>query len=484
MTKDDKEQLLNKLQETLIRRISDNKYRYYEPIGKVEEFLNNFCSCRYKTSLISAANGVGKTTVEINIMAHLFWPCGNEYFQQKLFTDFPYDIKKCRIVSDPTTIRETIIPAMHDWFPKGRYKTKKMGKNYDYHWKTDSGWTIDVMTYDQDVKEFESSTLSLILFDEPPPQAIYKACVSRTRKGGILGIFATPLIGSAWMYDSIVANTQNEQDKRYWITAEMEDACIDHGVRGFLKHQDILDMIAQFDEEDLQARVFGRFQHLTGLVFKEYNEAVHTIEPFTINRKDFTVYQAYDPHPRNPDAILWMAVDRKGNKFIIDGLFIDAVEEEIAERILEKDERYQTFKRIGDPSMFVVDKHTGESLASRLEAKYKLTYEPGSKRRTDAVKRIRQSLHYVSKEGSSEIIKPPEVLIFSTCQRLRWEMLHWQWEDWRGRSAELKSPKEKPQDKDDHHIENLGRLLLLEPTHIPPREELVVDSSHTLDPYD
>jgi hypothetical protein len=29
--------------------------------------------------------------------------------------------------------------------------------------------------------------------------------------------------------------------------------------------------------------------------------------------------EAIDPHPRNPDAVLWVAVDAKGRKFVVNG---------------------------------------------------------------------------------------------------------------------------------------------------------------------
>ena len=64
---------------------------------------------------------------------------------------------------------------------------------------------IDLMSYEQDTKEFEAVDLGFAWFDEPPPESIYKATVARMRRGGIIFITATPLTGSAWLYDHIVA---------------------------------------------------------------------------------------------------------------------------------------------------------------------------------------------------------------------------------------------------------------------------------------
>jgi len=189
-------------------------------------------------SLFSAANGVGKTCLGANILAHILWgQSGNKWFGNEgfkwefnrgevhqegirkaidlpLYNNWPYP-KRGRIVSDPTTVKETIEPELKKWFPKGRYKTNKKGKNYSYFWQTDTGHVFELMTYDQSLTEFESATLGWCYFDEPPPLAIFKATVARMRRGGIIFIGATPLTGSAWMYDNLViaSNRINKEFK-------------------------------------------------------------------------------------------------------------------------------------------------------------------------------------------------------------------------------------------------------------------------------
>ena len=202
---------IRELKEEKLYRQLYEKYRYFIPNGKAERFINVVGVDEYFITLFSAANGVGKTASSVNVLAHMFWPVGNPYFKGPVFEDFPYPLKKGRIVSDATTIAEAIIPEMKKWFPKDRYVTAKRGKNYEYNWKTDTGFDFDCMTYNQSLSEFESVNLSWAYFDEPPPEAIYKATVSRMRRGGFIFIAATPLMGSAWMYDKIYTKaTLNE----------------------------------------------------------------------------------------------------------------------------------------------------------------------------------------------------------------------------------------------------------------------------------
>ena len=794
-------------EEELEFRELNRKYEDYKPIGKMEEYLNKLGSGDYIVSAILAANGIGKTTAMVNFLAHLIWPCGNKYFQQPLLKDWPYP-KTIRIASDPETLKSTIIPMIHEWFPNGRYTETKAGKTYMSRFTTDNGWSITCMSYEQDSKEFESSTLGLILCDEPPPEPIHKANVARLRKGGVIGIFATPLIGSAWLYDEIVAYKDKEKDFRTYVTAEVEDACfgldtevmtpfgwrfidkinemdkvygvdvetgelliekvqrrifyssrpvtrinngivctldhevpvyketaegknkqdlvlkrvqvkdlyrgnrlikkiessnfgvsilpyipidweegiwasfvgwylsdgccvgsnggkkgrnqiyitqtkpktkailksllgetpldwkyrksgdfwttnkeihhillrfgnselkyipdyffnakenirrklfeglmygdgsvykhgyrystisttladdvqrlaislgyianigvweggkkkdkrsgneyihkssyvvnisdydsfsyvkgkpkvigetavacitvpssnlivrnsiekkplvlgncIDHGIRGFLKHDDIVKMVSQYKPEDMQARVFGKFQHLTGLIFKDFTPDIHVIKPFELNRNDYVVYQSWDTHPRENEAIIWVAVDRKGTKYVVDELWSDAPTEELVARIKSIDAKYRIVSRVLDPLGFIEDKRTNLSFAKLLSVTFGLTYVPASKRRMDGVGMIQNALNYQLQ--GIDMIRPPGMYYFNHCSRTIWETQHWQWQEYAGKSQERHKKSGTPQDKDDHFMEALGRVFL-DNARFQERQRSIVERS-------
>ena len=459
--------------EELQYRSRTQKYRNYEPIGKMGEYLDKLGSGKYTVLAMFAANGVGKTTAMVNFLAHLIWPCGNKYFQQPLLKDWPYP-KAVRIASDPETLKSTIIPMIHEWFPVGRYTETKAGKTYVSRFSTDNGWSITCMSYEQDSKEFESSTLGLVLCDEPPPEPIHRANVARTRKGGIIGIFATPLIGSAWLYDEIVADQSREAKFRTYVTAEVEDACLTHGIRGFLKHDDIVKMVNQYKPEDMQARVFGKFQHLTGLIFKDFTPDIHVIKPFELSRDDYVVYQSWDTHPRENEAILWVAIDRKGTKYVVDELWSDAPTEELVARIKSIDAKYRIVSRVLDPLGFIEDKRTNLSFAKLLSATYNLTYQPASKRRMDGVNMIQDALNYQLK--GNDMIRPPGIYYFNSCPRTIWETQHWQWQEYAGKSQERHGKSGKPQDKDDHFMESLGRVFLDNP-QFQERQRTIIERS-------
>lgn len=472
-------------------RKKHEKYRYYVPNGKVQTFINLVGENKTFINLLSAANGVGKTAAGVNLLAHLFWyRPKSEFFQGELFKNFPYN-KKGRIVSDPTTVGSTLVPELKKWFPQGRFTTDKVGKNYEYRWSTDTGFEFDIMSYDQAPKEFESATLGWVWFDEPPPEAVYKATVSRMRTGGIIIITMTPLTGSAYLYDQIVTN--QEEGQRAVITADIEDNCVEHGERGILNHNDILRMVAEYNEEDKQARVFGRFMHLTGLVFKEFERRIHVVKPFKIDLTNWCVYQRFDCHPRNPDAVMWVAVNAKGDKYVIDELYGKWTTEELVYRILQKDAQYRVVSHKLDPSGFIVDQHTNTSLAKRITeiSNFKLRYTPASKERSLAITRTHDALSF--QLIANDLLKAPELRFFDTVERTIFELEHWQYNEYRGQVAERYNKSEKPQDKDDHMMENLGRVLIDEPSFTPlPRQgimgtynqNIIQGATPTLDPYD
>ena len=494
---DDPEEVLASLRdvkEEKVFRLQNEKFRFYEPNGKCEEFITRVGEINQNGQhnfivLFSAANGVGKTCVAANIVAHLLWgkESENGYFNHPLYKDFPFP-KKGRIVSDPENLKINLIPTLKDWFPEGRYKSRKSGKQYESNWSTDTGWEFDIMSYEQDAKEFESATLGWAWFDEPPPEAIFKATVSRMRKGGIIFISETPLY-AAWLYDHIIANPDKDlatKGQRVYIEADVEAACKQHGIRGHLEHEHIERMIAEYSEEEKQARVYGKFQHLIGLRFKAFSRNVHVIRPFNINFKDYSVYEALDPHPRNPDALIWLAVDRKGRKFIVDELWLKCQggTDELAQRIKEKAANYRIERRIIDPSAFIEDQHSQRSLQGILSERG-LSYIEASKLRTMSDRRIEDALAFqkINLNDHEEFVKAPELYIFDNCQRTIYEFEHLRWDEWKGKTAENKDQKEKTVDKDDHMIENIGRILVQEPTfrEIPVGTGIAEEPNY--DPY-
>lgn len=499
---EDQKEKLVALKRLRAYRMENEKYRYYEPSGAAENFINAFGSNDYFILIDFAANGVGKTANAVNILANLMFPTENPWFRSELFHKFPY-LRRGRIITDAALVEKNIVNELKFWFPKGKYTASKGGKHFESQWTVDGGkkgeWTFDIMTYDQDPKQFEGVTLGWAYFDEPPPEAILRATIARMRRGGIIMIKATPISGSAHLYDMFAEGSlevevvlrEGEEPVKvkrsvYTQTSDVESACKQHGVRGHLEHSDIERMIAEYPADELQARVYGKFQHLVGLVFKRWDRKIHVIKPFPINERDFTVYHYLDPHPRNPDAGLWLAVNSKGTKFVCDELWVTPEDKrDLADKIKRKNSQYRVYGMWADPWIFNKDQHhdsNDKNLSEQLSDEG-LTYLPAPKQRTASDERIKTALNYNQVNG--HMIIAPEVYVFSSCERTIWEMEHYRWDEWTGKAADKHNRKEKPVDKDDHMIENLGRALISEHQFVPFVQNTnlgTVDNS-SFDPY-
>lgn len=471
------------------RRKENNKAKYFSPNGKVEDFIKLLGSNQKFISLFIGGNGTGKTSAGANIVANICYGPQNKYFEYPLYQKFPY-LKRGRIISDPTTLKEKIVPELKKWlpgsyslaFPDAEYETSKEGKNYEAKFVTKTGWEIDLMSNEQDPKEFESVDLGWIWFDEPPPEAIWKACIGRARLGMRIFMTFTPLTHSAWLKDQIVDRAIDINAD--YVEAEMEDNCKIHGVRGFLEHANILQMVNAMTEEEKQARAFGKFGHLIGRIHKKFSRKIHVIRPFPINEKDYSVYMALDTHPRVPDHILWLAVSRNGTKYVCAELLSEGLTREMAERIktTERIGHYRMQDRLIDPSAYNDDQHSEhESISAKLH-ELGLYFIKGSKDLNAGIKRTNDAFDY--QMIGNEFVRKPEIYYFDTCPVAIKQTEEYVWQEWKGRGADEKQLNPRPRDRNDHQVENLHRLLIHEPQFVPYQYYQPQDEEEVLDPYE
>jgi len=426
------------------------------------DFISTGNSCAMVNILNAICFGAPKHDLNRSRWKEKWGVPPESFFDYPLFNDFPY-LKVGRIVSDPTTIKMKIVPELKKWFPSNRYNvkydTRKEGKQYESRWTTDTGFEFDIMTIEQDAKEFESTDLGFILFDEPIPKAIYKACIARGRRGMIVIWGFTPLSYSAWIKDDIYDKRDGKMVE--YVNATVWDNCEDvEGTRGILERVNIDKMISQYDENEIESRVGGKFGHLLGLVHKGFEPKIHLIDPFDINKDDYVVAMALDTHPRVPDALLWMAIDNKGRKFIIAELFYKGTDAELKAEIQRIEVGIRLIDRLIDPSGFNEDDRTTEvSFGERLK-KQKLDFRPGSKKLHECIRRTDNAFKYEYRDG--QMISAPELYIFRSCTGLIKELQGYVWDEYKGKTADERTSKGQPKDKDDHFIEDLHRLLIEE----------------------
>ena len=441
-------------------RKQENKAKNYIPNGKCDEFIRLVGSNTSFVNLFIAANGVGKSATGVNLITNICFGVQNEWFKGlELFEKFPY-LKKGRIISDPTTIKEKIIPELKKWFPSNRYQekyiTEKQGKFWESKWITDTGFEFDIMSNEQDSKEFESTDLGWIWLDEPSKKDIYMASVARTRTGAIIFWTLTPLDYSAWIEEELYSKRDGINIE--YVEADVEDNCKEHGVRGILQHKNIERMIAQYPHDEREARIHGKFGHLLGKIIKVFNRKVHVIRPFEMNIEKYCVFMALDTHPQVDDHTMWMAMDRNGQKYIIAEYVGKGTSAQIASEFKRIEGGMRIEGRLIDPSAFNKDERSTEmSFGLRLENEG-FTFELGSKDLIGGIRRMQDAFDYTM--VGDEFIKKPEVFIFDTCPITIKQVEGYIWVKNKGKTADTKQDRGVPIDKNDHQPENLRRLLM------------------------
>jgi phage terminase large subunit-like protein len=303
-----------------------NRAVFYEPNAKVEEYIRAVGEGRHKVYLLSAANGVGKSSAAVVILRNLIYGPGNSFFKLPMFEKWPFP-KKFWYVTEQSNLKENIVGQaegaevlFNQWLPKGRFKLMKGDYSYFSHFQSDTRWTGTFKTFDMSTAKFESATQGVIILDEPPPEPIFDACVARLRQGGIMLIVMTPLADSAWVFDRVVDRMDESVGRIHMTYADIEDACQTHGIRGHLNHQHIEDMLALWKDEEIEARAHGKPTHLKGRVYKQLNRAIHIendCDPKKFDQKHYRIYNVVDPHDARPPFITWFAVDKLKNVWAI-----------------------------------------------------------------------------------------------------------------------------------------------------------------------
>ena len=172
-----------------------------------------------------------------------------------------------------------------------------------------NGHTIGFKSCDQGRAKFQGTSQGWIWFDEEPPKEIYDECKMRIidTRGEIWGTM-TPLQGLTWIYDTIYINELNDPNVKYWL---MEWADNPH-----LSPDEIESLMETMTEEERESRQYGKFVAMSGLVYKEFNEEIHVIDPIQIPI-DWYDNISIDPGLAEPLACHFYAYDGEGNIYVI-----------------------------------------------------------------------------------------------------------------------------------------------------------------------
>ena len=314
---------------------------------------------------------------------------------------------------------------------------------------------IGFKSCDQGREKFQGTSLDFVWFDEEPPKDIYEECRMRVidKKGDLFGTM-TPLKGLTFVYHEIYLNRKNDPEVWYEFMEWADNPYLDEGEIAMIE--------ACLDENTLQTRRYGRFASAEGLVYPEFDEQVHVIEPFTVP-KEWQDNISIDPGLNNPLSAHWYAVDFDDNVYVIAEHFAAGKDVDYhAQKIKEISARIG-WKTDGQGRVrALIDSAAKQRTLASVKSVAELFYERGilvnpdvDKDMFSGIARVKSYLN--TKNGL------PNLYVFKNCTELIKELKGYYWG-----SGDL------PKKVDDHALDEMRYYLMTRPKKLPPKMEKTV----------
>lgn len=303
---------------------------------------------------------------------------------------------------------------------------------------------IGFKSCDQGREKFQGSSLDFVWFDEEPPKDIYEECLMRVmdRQGDIFGTM-TPLKGRTFIYSEIYLNRKNNPE--IWC----QFMCWEDNP--FLSKREIKLMENALDGHALDSRRYGKFSSGDGLVYPEFDPAVHVIPPFAVPEEWQSII-SIDPGLNNPLSAHWYAVDWDGNIYVVAEHFaagkdIDyhiASIRHICGLISWKDDGRGRYSAL-------IDSAAGQRTLASSKSVAELFCEGGimvnAKVNKDVFAGICRVKEYLKRDNGR-----PDIFIFDTCRNMIEEFLTYSWAD-----------GDSPKKVDDHCMDELRYFIMSRP---------------------
>ena len=429
------------------------------PNPKQAQILEAFLDPFFKIFGMSGGNRMGKTTLltilGLSVMFGKYLWNG-----QSLLHLFPHKKpRKVRYVGQGwhDHIKAVVIPELDKWWPKAR-QVQRLGNGIitDTFWKDlETGSTLEVMSNNQRPKEHEGWSGDVLLYDEPCRRDIYIANARGLVDRRGREIFAATLLDEPWIDREIVKKTgpDGKPDKTvFWISGTSYDNV------GFgIAKEGIEELTTKLTEGEIQARIMGIPQYMQGLVYPQFSRKEHLFPWFQIPL-DWTVDIAIDVHPRERQAVLFVATDPREDRYICDEIWEYGDGTQLGEMIVRKvnTNSYRVNRVIIDP-LSKGDSNNQETTFQKLFnviSRYDLSLEVASKDKDAGILGVKQHLRGPNNK--------PSLFLLDNCVRTLYEIEGYMWD----------KETQKPRDIDDHMMENLYRIVLLNTKYVAPEEEI------------
>ena len=259
------------------------------------------------------------------------------------------------------------------------------------------------------------------------------------KKGDIFGTM-TPLKGLTFIYSDIYLNKNN--------SSEVWCEFMEWADNPYLPQEELDALTRSLSSDQLESRRYGRFKQNEGLVYPEFDENVHVIDPFTVPW-DWQDTISIDPGYNNPLSAHWYAMDYDGNVYVIAEHFLAGKEVSYhAKRIKEICDKIGWKKDSQGRVKAIIDSAANQKTLASIKSVTELFYENGiladpyvNKDLFSGIQRVKD---YLRIENGK-----PKLYIFRNCVNLIRELKSYWWLE-----------GENPKKVDDHSLDELRYYLM------------------------
>ena len=311
---------------------------------------------------------------------------------------------------------------------------------------------IGFKSCDQGREKFQGTSLDFVWFDEEPPKEIYLECRMRVldRRGDIFGTM-TPLKGFTFVYHDIFLNAGKDPEIWYEFMEWADNP--------YLSQEEIFSLQASLDDVSLQARRYGRFAAAEGLVYPEFDENVHVIEPFPIPA-EWQDNISIDPGLNNPLSAHWYAVDGDDNVYVVFEHFAAGRDVDYHAAEIHRISKMLGWKHDGKGRVSaLIDSAARQRTLSGVKSVCELFYERGILVNPDVEKDLFSGIARV-KGYLKQDNGLPNLYIFSNCTELIKELKGYYW-----------GKGDVPKKVDDHALDEMRYYLMSKPKRLPVMPE-------------
>ena len=304
---------------------------------------------------------------------------------------------------------------------------------------------IGFKSCDQGREKFQGSSLDYVWFDEEPPKDVYEECRMRVidKEGDIFGTM-TPLKGLTFVYEDIYLNEVGDTDVWYQFMEWVDNP--------FLSKKEVKKMSEILSEDALSSRRFGQFKASSGLVYPEFDENIHVIEPFDFP-KEWQDTISIDPGLNNPLSAHWYVVDFDGTVYVVSehfeagrdvGYHADAIKK-ISDGLGWKRDKFGNITAL-------IDSAANQRTLAGVKSVTELFCDNGISVNPNVDKDMFTGLQRV-KEYLKVNDGRAKIYFFKNCVNLIRELKSYRWGE-----------GDKPKKTDDHALDELRYYLMHKPT--------------------